>query len=115
LTTALKIAGITTESVLSWSPIEEERGFFLEGIAQAYVREDASIVADFTNLAGFEAIRNQQFAARVFQNKQDPSVKLTVLMANRLPLEKQTGADLIYYNETYRSFVLVQYKAMEPG
>jgi hypothetical protein len=34
-------------------------------------------------------------------------------MANRLGLEEQTGADLIYYNETYRSFVMVQYKAME--
>jgi hypothetical protein len=36
-------------------------------------------------------------------------------MANRLPLEQQTGADLIYYNETYRSFVLVQYKALQKG
>ena len=34
-------------------------------------------------------------------------------MANRLPLEEQTGADLIYFNETYRSFVMVRYKAME--
>ena len=34
-------------------------------------------------------------------------------MANRQPLEQQTGADLIYFNETYRSFVMVQYKAME--
>ena len=36
-------------------------------------------------------------------------------MANRLPLEEQTGADLIYYNETYHSFIMVQYKAMENG
>jgi hypothetical protein len=34
-------------------------------------------------------------------------------MANRLRLEEQTGADLIYYNETFQSFVMVQYKAME--
>ena len=34
-------------------------------------------------------------------------------MANRLPLEEQTGADLIYYNEHYQAFVMVQYKAME--
>ena len=34
-------------------------------------------------------------------------------MANRLPLEQQTGADLIYFHEKYRSFVMVQYKAME--
>ena len=36
-------------------------------------------------------------------------------MANRLALEEQTGADLIYYNETFRSFVMVQYKSMENG
>lgn len=36
-------------------------------------------------------------------------------MANRLALEEQTGADLIYYNETFRSFVMVQYKSMEAG
>jgi hypothetical protein len=36
-------------------------------------------------------------------------------MANRLPLEQQTGADLIYFNEAYHSFVMVQYKAMEKG
>lgn len=36
-------------------------------------------------------------------------------MANRLPLEQRTGADLIYFNEAYRCFVMVQYKAMEKG
>jgi hypothetical protein len=34
-------------------------------------------------------------------------------MANRLALEEQTGTDLIYYNEKFRSFVLVQYKAFK--
>ena len=49
---------------------------------------------------------------KVFSSEQDPSVRLTVIMANRLPLEQQTGADLIYFNEAYRSLVMVQYKAM---
>ena len=38
---------------------------------------------------------------------------MTVIMANKRPLESQTGVDLIYFHETYRSFVMVQYKAME--
>ena len=46
----------------------------------------------------------------MFENER---VSLTVVMANRLSLEKQLGADLIYRNEAYNSFVLVQYKAME--
>jgi hypothetical protein len=51
-----------------------------------------------------------QHATAVFTNNR---VTLTVVMANRQPLEKQLGADLIYRNETYGSFVIVQYKAME--
>ena len=34
-------------------------------------------------------------------------------MTNRLALEQQLGADLIYCNESLKAFVIVQYKAME--
>ena len=44
----------------------------------------------------------------IFENPTDRRQALTVIMANRTPLEEQTGADLIYYNETYGAFVLVQ-------
>jgi len=54
-----------------------------------------------------------RYGSKVFISEQDPSIRLTVIMANRLPFEQQTGADLIYFNETYRNFVMVQYKAME--
>jgi hypothetical protein len=74
------------------------------------------ISADFAALPGFAAIREApHIAARTFESETDSRVRVTVVMANRLPLEQQTGADLIYYNETYRSFVLVQYKAFESG
>jgi hypothetical protein len=53
-----------------------------------------------------------QHGAAVFSGN---GVTLTVVMANRLGLEEQTGADLIYRNETFGSFVIVQYKAMEDG
>jgi hypothetical protein len=78
------------------------------------VREDVMIIKDFTSVPGFEAVRDAtNVAAIVFENAQDRTEKLTVIMANRLSLEEQTGADLIYYNEAYSAFVLVQYKAME--
>jgi hypothetical protein len=115
LAAALEIAQMGTESLLTWAPDSIQPRSFLDGIPGAYVREDAAIIADFSNIPGFEAIKNQPFAAKVFQNPQNPSIRLTVIMANRLPLEQQTGADLIYYNETYRSFVMVQYKAMDQG
>jgi hypothetical protein len=74
------------------------------------------LLADSSNLPGFSAIEEAtHFATKTFVDRDNPSSRLTVIMANRLPLEQQTGADLIYYNEMYRSFVMVQYKAMELG
>ena len=115
LATALQIAGLAPEDVLAWSPATTEPRSFLDGLPQAYVREDAALISDFSTLPGFEAIRNLQFSAKVFQDASNPSHRLTVVMANRLKLEEQTGADLIYYDETYHSFVLVQYKSMDRG
>jgi hypothetical protein len=69
---------------------------------------------DLMSLPGFAAIQDApHITTRTFQSETNPSIRVTVVMANRLPLEQQTGADLIYYNERYRSFVLVQYKALE--
>ncbi|WP_129665958.1 hypothetical protein [Phytoactinopolyspora endophytica] len=36
--------------------------------------------------------------------------RLQTFLANKLPLEKRTGADIIYFVEEFNSFVLVQYK-----
>ena len=55
------------------------------------------------------------YGKKVFEIPNNPLFRMTVLMANRLSLEQQTGADLIYFNELYRCFVMVQYKAMENG
>jgi hypothetical protein len=115
VTAALQIAGISTEEVLAWSPGEREPRSFLEGLPEARVREDVMLATDYSVLPGFEAIRSYPFAAREFQSSANPAIRLTVIMANRLPLEEQTGADLIYYNEAYHSFIMVQYKAMEEG
>src|SRR6202035_2609008 len=73
------------------------------------------VVADYAEVPGFEAVGNLPFAGRIFRDPENPDVRLTVIMANHLPLEEQTGADLIYYNEAYHSFIMVQYKAMEEG
>ncbi len=112
---ALQIAGIDTEALFAWSPGDTVPRSFLEGLPEVRVRENVMLATDFSVLPGFEAIRSHPFAAREFQSSENPAVRLTVIMANRLPLEEQTGADLIYYNETYHSFIMVQYKAMENG
>lgn len=115
LSAALEIAGVGTLGVLEWRPGSAGAPTsFLDGLPEATVREDVMLSADFSSLPGFAAIRDlPHIATRVFVSEDDPSVSVTVVMANRLPLEQQSGADLIYFNERYRSFVMVQYKALE--
>jgi hypothetical protein len=115
LTTALSVAGIGTDNVLDWSPSETGgQTSFLEGLPGVRVREDVMLHADLTVLPGFSVLKEApHLAARTFFADQDHSNRVTVIMANRLPLEEQTGADLIYFNEKFRAFVMVQYKAFE--
>jgi hypothetical protein len=111
---ALEIAGISKDELLSWIPKSGSQRSFLDGLPGVQVREDAMLLADFSNLPGFDSVDDvTHYGTKMFAKQEDPSVRLTVIMANRLPLEQQTGADLIYFNETYQSFVLVQYKAMK--
>lgn len=112
LATALAITGIPTDPILEWSPEEGARSF-LDGLPEARVREDAMLEVDFGGMPGFSFERGTHVASRLFVSKDDPSLRLTVIMANREPLEEQTGTDLVYFNEKYRAFVMVQYKAME--
>ena len=113
LNTALSIAGIDRKPLLEWTPNHvEQSSSFLTGLPNAYLREDQMILNDFNFIPGFDRIRGSVTGTVQFENR---DTKLNVILANRLPLEEQTGADLIYYNATYQSFVLVQYKAMEDG
>lgn len=108
---ALAIAGIDRRQLHDWMPPSEGAPLsFLDGLESAVVREDAMIVNDLMNVPGHEFVESLPFSAARFIGD---GRRLTVILANRLPLEQLTGADLIYYSETFRSFVMVQYKAME--
>lgn len=110
--TALALAKIDMRLLQAWQP-ETQRGevrSFLDGLPQARVIEDQLVIHDLQAFPGFEVVKTMQPAIAVFANDR---VELTVVMANRHGLEKQFGADLIYRNETFGSFVIVQYKAME--
>lgn len=112
LLTALSIAGLSRDPVQEWTPSDETPVSFLDGLPSVRLREDPMVVNDLQNLPGFEVIKTYPYGAAVFESEAT-SERLTVILANRLPLEEQTGTDLIYFNETYQSFVMVQYKAME--
>lgn len=109
--TALAIAGIDRDELLGWDlDTSKETSSFLDGLTQSRLREDSMVVNDLMNLPGYEVLKTTPYNSVVFENDQS---KLTVILANRLPLEQQLGTDLIYYNETFSCFLMVQYKAME--
>ncbi len=109
--TALSISGINKEELLEWDVTEDvQPTSFLDGLKQVRLREDPMVVNDLIKFPGYEIIKQTPFNSVVFENEES---KLTVILANRLPLEKQLGVDLIYYNETFSCFLMVQYKAME--
>lgn len=111
LVTALSIAGLDRKALQEWiPPSKEDPKSFLDGLPNARLREDSMVINDLIKVPGFDLIKEHPYSSAVFESQ---SERLTVVLANRLPLEEQTGADLLYYNETYQSFVMVQYKAME--
>lgn len=111
LVTALSIAGLDRDELQEWTPPDQgSPASFLDGLASARLREDPMVVNDLSKVPGFDLIKTLPYNAAIFQSNTE---RLTVVLANRLPLEEQTGTDLVYFNETYQSFVMVQYKAME--
>lgn len=111
LLTAMAIANIDRSGIEGWD-YREKAGptSFLAGLPNVRLREDQVVINDLAIFPGHEKIDSMIHGATVFQGERS---RLTVVLANRLPLEQQTGADLIYYNETFRSFLFVQYKMME--
>jgi hypothetical protein len=89
---------------------ENEPESFLDGLKQIRLREDQMITNDLMKLPGYEILKTSAHNSVVFGNSQS---KLTVVVANRLPLEEQLGVDLIYFNETFHCFLMIQYKTME--
>ncbi len=108
---ALQLAGLERKEFLHPEfDLSHAPKSYLEGLPQSYFREDAMLISDHQTFPGFAAIKKYVQNGVQFT---DGKIFLSVLLVNREPLEELTGADLIYYNETFKSFVMVQYKAME--
>lgn len=78
----------------------------------AHLYEDNVVHADASQLPGFKAIAPDVTGRAVFEKRDE---RLVIYTANKLPLEKMLGVDLIYINETRGNIVMVQYKMLEEG
>lgn len=72
--------------------------------------EDNVVRTDASQFPGFDAIAPDLTGKAVFEKRNE---KLTIYIANKLPLEEMFGVDLIYINETKGNIVMVQYKMLE--
>jgi len=70
--------------------------------------EDLVILQDLDEAdEEWQFVKRQRYPAKTFTNG---DTTLTIILANKQPLETQLGVDLIYVNETFKSVVFVQYK-----
>ena len=76
----------------------------------AHLYEDNVVHADASRLPGFNAVASDVTGRAVFEKRDE---RLVIYTANKLPLEKMLGVDLIYINETRGNIVMVQYKMLE--
>ncbi len=107
---ALSLAGVPTEQLTEWAPPTGQLPSFLSSIPSARLREDQMIIHDLQTFPGWERVAQSVTGAAVFSSGEDV---VTVQIANRTQLEEVLGVDLIYYNQPYDTFVMVQCKALD--
>jgi hypothetical protein len=91
----------------SWDGDDAEP--FLKGIAEFRAYEDPAIAKDTTVFGDWQFAGVSELGlARFTRNGR----RLTIINANRLPIEHTLGCDLLYYNMQYNAYVLVQYKRL---
>lgn len=70
--------------------------------------EDLLVFRDYDKAdKDWQFVKDQPYPAKTFANG---DTQLTIVLANKLELERQLGTDLIYVNETLNAVVFVQYK-----
>lgn len=79
-------------------------------IGNAHLYEDNVVHSEASNLPGFEKISQSLTGKATFKKRDE---QLTIYTANKLPLEKMLGVDLIYVHETRGNIVMIQYKMLE--
>jgi hypothetical protein len=109
---AMDIMGVDRNALTQWDTSADDAAPFMVGLREATLREDAMIVHDAGVFGDWEVVKRSAIGSVEFKSG-DRS--LTVINVNRTAIEKTLGVDLVYYNEHFHAFVLVQYKRMHKG
>jgi hypothetical protein len=111
--TALDIAHIPREQLPARPPDDGATTArpvsLFDGIGEVRGLEDVLVMHDLNGAEGWQPLRTHRYPVKTFTNG---ATVLSVVLANKLPLERQLGVDLIYLNETLRAVVFVQYKIL---
>ena len=119
---ALKAFGLPTTASALLVETREDSDTSLERVSDMEYRneyedqhikiyEDAVIEHDARNVPGFNFVGSDLTGRAIFENGVE---QLEVITANRRPLERVFGVDLIYLNATKQNVVMIQYKMLEP-
>lgn len=127
-----RIGKFSLSAIAGWKLPENPDSTYLSGIVpepyeNSLIEHDARATGTITADAGAEG-DNTAEGARIFDKLETPESRcdihvfrdhngrhLEVANINATPAENRLGADMIYYHEPTRSFVLVQYKRLQEG
>lgn len=104
----LDIAGVGRSTLRQWREVPAGVPF-LNGMPETPALEDHLIAHDVERFGGWTNAATDDVAWRVFS---DGRRRLFVMSANRTPVERTLGVDVVYWHEQEKAFVLVQYKKM---
>ena len=82
---------------------------YLMGVKAVKLREDPMIDHDAHSFPDFFEMRSYIQGSVEFTKGNE---RITVLNVNRAGVERAVGVDLIYYNHTFKAYVMVQYKRL---
>lgn len=108
---ALEVAGLDPREHLDNLELDDTRPF-LRSFTEASASEAAKIRHDAAVFEDWFPVPDDIVDVWRFQDAEDSTRRVTILYADKLPLEQVTGTDLIYYREETKAWVLVQYKRM---
>lgn len=107
LQTALRAFGLSAGDKAVSLELAKDRS---SALARVNIMEDSVVEHDARTFPSFDLVGSDITGRAVFEKGRE---RLEVFTANRRPLEKVFGVDLIYMNVSRQNIVMVQYKMLE--